>query len=53
MKEGVKARRACLVMGVSTASPYRKPTPDKDAALREKLRRRGARTWATGWRTRG
>jgi transposase InsO family protein len=38
MGEGVKARRACHIMGVSTASPYRKSAPDKDAELREKLK---------------
>jgi len=38
MSEGVKARRACHIMGISTASPYRTPTPDKDAELREKLK---------------
>jgi putative transposase len=38
MSEGVKARRACHIMGISTASPYRNPAPDKDAELREKLK---------------
>jgi putative transposase len=38
MQEGVKARRACHIMGVSTASPYRKPPLDKDEELREKLK---------------
>jgi transposase InsO family protein len=38
MSQGVKARRACHIMGISTASPYRNPVPDKDAELREKLK---------------
>ena len=38
MERGVTARRACYMVGVSSASPYRKPTADKDAALRERLR---------------
>jgi putative transposase len=38
MQEGVKARRACQIVGISTASPYRKPPPDKDAVLRQKLK---------------
>jgi len=41
MSEGVTARRACRIVGVSTAAPYRKRAPasqDKDKALREKLR---------------
>jgi len=38
MREGVKVRRACRIMGISTASPYRKPAPGNDAELREKLR---------------
>lgn len=39
MAEGVKARRACKIMGVSSAQPYREPVPDKDGPLREALRR--------------
>jgi transposase InsO family protein len=39
MQEGVKARRACHIMGVSTAAPYREPVPDKDGPLREALQR--------------
>lgn len=38
MSEGVRVRRACCIMGISTASPYRSPAPDKDAQLREKLK---------------
>lgn len=38
MEQGVKARRACNIMGISTASPYRSPAPNKDAELREKLK---------------
>lgn len=38
MERGVTARRACQIMGISTASPYRKAVPDKNAALRERLR---------------
>lgn len=38
MERGVTARRACHIVHVSSASPYRKPAPDKDAALRERLR---------------
>jgi hypothetical protein len=41
MSQGVKARRACEIMGISTATPYRKPGSDRDEALREKLRQ----TW--------
>ena len=38
MSEGVSVRRACWIAGVSSAAPYREPPPDKDVALREKLR---------------
>jgi putative transposase len=38
MERGVTARRACGIAGVSTAALYRKPSQDKDAALRERLR---------------
>jgi len=41
MSQGVTARRACEIMGISTATPYRKPGSDRDEALREKLRQ----TW--------
>lgn len=39
MQEGVKARRACQIMEVSTAEPYREPKPGKDGPLREALQR--------------
>lgn len=38
MQEGVKARRACFIVGISTAAPYRPPAPDKDALLRDRLK---------------
>lgn len=38
MQRGVTARRACWITGISTAAPYRQPAPDKDVALRERLR---------------
>lgn len=38
MERGVTARRACSLVGVSTASPYRTPPPDRDSALKEALR---------------
>jgi putative transposase len=38
MGRGVTARRACWVVGISSAAPYRKPAPDRDAALKERLR---------------
>lgn len=38
MERGVTARRACRIVGISTAGPYRPEPPDKDAALRERLR---------------
>ena len=37
MADGVKAKRACWIMGVSTAEPYRAPSADKDGSLREAL----------------
>jgi len=49
MNEGVPARRACHIVGISTATPYRKPSPDKDAEFREKLRA----TWRPGLGYRG
>ena len=39
MAEGVKVRRACQIMGVSSAEPYREPAPDKDGPLKEALQR--------------
>lgn len=38
MERGVTARRACWIVGTSSASPYRKKAPDKDAPLRERLK---------------
>jgi transposase InsO family protein len=38
MQRNVTARRACNIVGVSTAALYTKPAPDKDALLRERLR---------------
>ncbi len=38
MSEGVKARRACFIVGISTAAPYRRTAPDKDVALKDRLR---------------
>lgn len=38
MERGVTARRACKMVGVSTAAPYRVPPPDRDAVLKEALR---------------
>jgi putative transposase len=38
MGRGVTARRACEIVAVSTAAPYRKRAEDKDAALRARLR---------------
>ena len=35
---GVTARRACEIVSISTATPYRKRAEDKDAALRARLR---------------
>jgi len=37
MERGVTARRACRICGISSASPYRQPAPDKDAVLSERL----------------
>ena len=37
MEQGVTARRACRITGISTASPYRAKTPSKDEALVERL----------------
>ena len=39
MADGVKAKRACWIMGVSTAEPYRAPSADKDGSLREALQK--------------
>lgn len=39
MERGVTARRACRIVGISSASPYRKPIPDRDAELKEALRK--------------
>jgi len=49
VSQGVSVRRACWIMGVSTAQPYRRPAPDRNAELRVELRRiwrpnRGYRT---------
>jgi transposase InsO family protein len=41
MAEGVKTRRACQIMGVSTAEPYREALADKDGPLKEAL----AKAW--------
>lgn len=49
MERGVTARRACLLVGVSTAAPYRTPPPDRDAGLRERLK--GAWRPNMGYRT--
>lgn len=38
MERGVTARRACRIVGISSASPYRKAAPDRDEALRDRLR---------------
>ena len=38
MERGVTARRACEITGISTAAPYRKEPPDRDAELRDRLR---------------
>lgn len=37
MAEGVKVKRACFLMSLSTAAPYRVPVPDNDGPLREAL----------------
>ncbi|MCC7102872.1 MAG: IS3 family transposase [Fimbriimonadaceae bacterium] len=39
MVEGVKVRRACFIMGISRAEPYREPVPDRDGPLKEALQR--------------
>jgi transposase InsO family protein len=38
MQRKVTVRRACSIVGLSTAAIYKQPPPDKDAVLREKLR---------------
>lgn len=38
MEQGVTARRACAITGISTASPYRAKAPSKDEALVERLK---------------
>lgn len=38
MERGVTTRRACTIVGISSAAPYRQKAPDKDAALKERLR---------------
>ena len=38
MERKVTVRRACQITGISTAALYRQPAPDKDAALKERLR---------------
>lgn len=38
MQRNVTARRACQIVGISTAALYKEPAPDKDAVLRERLR---------------
>lgn len=38
MQRNVTARRACHIVGISTAALYKEPAPDKDAILRERLR---------------
>ena len=37
--EGVKVKRACQIMGISTAEPYREPVLSKDNPLKEALQR--------------
>lgn len=39
MERGVTARRACRIVGISSGRPYRKAAPDRNAALREALRK--------------
>lgn len=39
MERGVTARRACRIVGISSASPYREPAPDRSAELREALKK--------------
>ncbi len=38
MERGVTARRSSYIAGVSSAALYRRPAPDKDAGLRDRLR---------------
>lgn len=38
MERGVTARQACRIVGISSASPYRQKAPDRNLALRERLR---------------
>lgn len=38
MEQGVTARRACDIVGISTASPYRAKAPSRDEALVERLK---------------
>jgi hypothetical protein len=38
MEQGVTARRACNIAGISTASPYRAKAPSKDEALVDRLK---------------
>lgn len=38
MERGVAVRRACPIVGVSTANPYRGPSPARNAELAEALR---------------
>ena len=38
MERKVTARRACYIAGISSASLYREPPPDRDAVLRDRLR---------------
>lgn len=38
MEQGVTARRACSITGISTASPYRAKAPCKDAPLVDRLK---------------
>jgi transposase InsO family protein len=39
MERGVTARRASSIVGISSASPYREPEPDKDLELRDALKK--------------
>lgn len=39
MADGVKARRACFILSISTAAPYRAPAPSRDSPLRDALQR--------------
>lgn len=38
MERRVTARRACWICGISSATPYRKEAPNRDAPLRERLK---------------